>query len=91
MENTGLKNGMYRINECKHKLKRHAAIKQGFAKSPKIKIQKIPIQKIEESSLNALMALSISIKTNTVKDIVDALALPTVKYKQGLALYATPA
>lgn len=27
MENTGLKNGMYRINECKHKLKRHAAIK----------------------------------------------------------------
>jgi hypothetical protein len=37
------------------------------------------------------MALSISIKTNTVKDIVDALALPTVKYKQGLALNATPA
>jgi hypothetical protein len=39
----------------------------------------LPMVKIEESSLKALIALSISIKTKTVNDMVDALALPAVK------------
>jgi hypothetical protein len=39
IEKTGLKNGTYKMTECKNKLKMHAAIKYGFANKPNIKKQ----------------------------------------------------
>lgn len=71
IEKMVVKNGTYIIRAWRPKDKKQAAINQGLANNP--------IVKIDESSLRALMALSISIKTRTVKDIVEALAFPTVK------------
>lgn len=45
--------------------------------------ENIPTLKMEESSLNAFIALNISIITKTVRDKVDAVFFPTVKYKHG--------
>jgi hypothetical protein len=60
--------GIYKIRQWKRTDPIQATIKIGLAK--------IPIVKILESSLRALIALNISIVTRTDKDIVEALAFP---------------
>jgi len=49
-------------------------------------LQKIPILNKEVSSLKAFKAFNISIITKTVKERVEAVDLPQVKYKQGSSL-----
>lgn len=61
---------------CKEEDKAIAINNKGLAK--------IPTVATEDSSDKALIALNISIITNTVKDKVEAFYLPQVKYKQGL-------
>lgn len=49
-------------------------------------LAKIPIVRIDESSLRAFKALNISITTRTVRERVEAFCLPTVKYEHGLVV-----
>jgi len=73
-----LNNGMYKITQWSDKLRIIAPISHMFLHGG--------IWMRDPSSESALSALSISIVTNTDRDSVLALTLPSVKYEHGLSL-----
>ena len=71
IEKTSFMLGMYKIKQCKAKLKVAAKIKYGLTQGG--------TDRMDISSLRALKALNISMATNTVKERVLAFAFPVAE------------